>query len=113
MKKIILLLLAAFLFIGCAAAQTDQKPLFKVKATVSTIVSDIAILDTSYDYDYQAPAGDLEIYKEYMFLLEIVDCGNCKSRKAIVVWSAITPMQAQKDMNAIPEHLAKRVKPKR
>lgn len=107
--KNLLLLLVSFLFIGCATAQVDQKPLIKVRATVSTIIQDTAILETSYAYDYQAPAGDLEMYKSYLFLLEVVDCGNCKSRKAVIVWYSITPDQAQKDMNNIPAHLAKRV----
>jgi len=109
MKKFLPLLIFSICLSGCGIAQVSQKPLIKVRATVSTIVNDIAVLDTSEDFDYQAPVGDLEIYKEYLFLLDIVDCGKCKSRKAIVVWYAITPAQAQTDMNAIPEELRKRI----
>jgi hypothetical protein len=109
MKKFLLLLIFSICLSGCGIAQVSQKPLIKVRATVSTIVNDIAVLDTSYDFDYQAFAGELEMYKEYLFLLEIVDCGQCQMRKAVVVWYAKTPMQAQKDMNAIPEELRKRI----
>jgi hypothetical protein len=109
MKKLLLLLILSLSLSGCGIAQVSQKPLIKVRATVSTIVNDIAVLDTSEDFDYQAFAGELEIYKEYLFLLEIVDCGHCNMRKAVVVWYSITPNQAQRDMNTIPEELAHRV----
>ena len=109
MKKLFLLILLSLCLSGCGIAQVTQKPLLKVRATVSTIVNDIAVLDTSYDFDYQAFAGELEMYKEYLFLLDIVDCGHCKMRKAVVVWYRITPNQAQKDMNDIPEELRKRI----
>ena len=110
MKKLILLIAFSLCLSSCGIAQTSQKPLLKVRATVSTIVNDIAVLDTSFPYDYQSAAGDLEMYKEYLFLLDIVDCGDCTMRKAVIVWYKITPMQAQKDMNNIPDELRKRIK---
>ena len=107
MKKLLLLLILSLS--GCGIAQVSQKPLVKVRATVSTIVNDIAVLDTKHPYDYQVPADELEMYKTYLFLLEIVDCGQCPMRKAIAVWHSITPDQAQKDMNDIPEELRGRI----
>lgn len=105
-----LLILSLFLITGCAAsAQTDMKPLKKVVAYVDKYQG-IIRLDPSHNskITYDVPDGDYEHNKEYVFWLDVMDCHDCRTKKAVVVKYAITTQQAQRDQEKCAKELANR-----
>ncbi len=110
MKTSLLLFILSILFIGCASAQVEQKPIHKTNATVQYIIGDKAVLqpnDSRISYEV-APDSTLIQNKEYVFWLDIVDCHNCRIIKAVIVDKAFTTYQAQRDQEAISKALANR-----
>lgn len=108
MKKLLLLFIL-FSLTGCASAQVDQKPLYRVVAFVQDKGKETARLQPDdSSVSYLVPSGEFENEKEYVFYLEITDCGDCRTRKAIVVDHAITTGQAQRDQEASARELSNR-----
>ncbi len=110
MKRILLLLFIPLCLSSCVSAQVEQRPLYITNATVQNILGDVAILQPNdYTKSYTVPVDSLELHKEYVFWLDIVDCHNCKTIKAIVVRKAFTTYQVQRDQKKISEELSNRV----
>jgi hypothetical protein len=110
MKKLLLLLLVSILFIGCAAAQVDQKPVYRTNATVQYIIGDKAVLqpnDPNISYEV-TPDSTLIMHKEYVFWLDFTDCHNCRTIKAVIVDKAFTTFQVQRDYEEISKKLSNR-----
>ena len=108
MKRIILLL-ALSCCIGCSAQRTEEKPLYKVVAFVDKVDGSVR-LDLSHDssVSYSVPDGEYVHNKEYVFWLDITDCKECRTRKAVVADYAITTGQAQRDQAAASKELSDR-----
>ena len=109
MKKLSLIFLS-FLLYSCASAQVEQKPLYQVVGEVGAITPDVTILYTeNRKVSYSIPTSDsLVIHNRYLFLLEIISCGNCPTRKAVVVDFSIVPAQAQTNMNGMVKKYSNR-----
>lgn len=105
-----LLLLLCFCLFGCASAQVEQRPLYKTNATVQNIFGEVAILQPNdFTKSYTVPVDDLELHKEYVLWLDIIDCHFCKNIQAVVVRKALTTYQAQRDQEKISKELSNRV----
>ena len=95
--KHLILLIALISLTSCAGQKIEQKPLYKQVASVSEIIGERAILSAGKYSNYNVPADSLQKFKEYVFYLEIVDCGECTTKKAIVIAWAYTTGQIQRD----------------
>jgi hypothetical protein len=108
MKKLFLSIVLLLTLSGCAIAQTEQKPVVRTVARVADIYADYATLDSGGKTNYRVPADELILAKEYVFWLEITDCGKCPTAKAVVLGHALTTQQAQKDQKNEAEKLSHR-----
>ena len=95
MKKLLILLL--LITVSCSAQKTTQAKLYKKVATVSDIIGDRAMLSSGKYTNFNAPADDLEVFKEYVFYLEIVDCEDCPTKRVVILAKCLTTGQIQKD----------------
>jgi hypothetical protein len=90
-----------------SAAAKRAAQITKTVATVKTVISEQAVLQSRNIFiSYQVPAGEFILGKEYVFWLEVTDCGKCANRKALVVAYTVTTNQAQRDMEEISEGLS-------
>ncbi len=109
MKSLLLLFGLCFCLGGCASAQVEQRPLYKTNATVQNIFGEVAILQPNdFTKNYIVASDSLELHKEYVFWLDIVDCHTCKNIKAIVFRKAFTTYQVQRDQEKISKELSNR-----
>jgi len=95
--KHLILLIALISFSSCKGQKIEQKPLYRQVASVSEIIGDRAILSAGKYSNYNVPADSLQKFKEYVFYLEITDCGECITKQAIVIDWAYTTGQIQRD----------------
>jgi len=98
--KHLILLIALISLSSCKGQKIDQKPLYKQVASVSDIIGERAILSAGKYSNYNVPADSLQKFKEYVFYLEITDCGECTTKQAIVIDWAYTTGQIQRDQAA-------------
>jgi len=96
MKKVLIILLL-LIATSCSGQRIEQAPLYRQVASVSDIIGERAILSAGKYSNYNVPADSLQKFKEYVFYLEIVDCGECTTKKAIVIAWAYTTGQIQRD----------------
>lgn len=108
MKNLFLTLLFCLSLISCSAQKTTPKPVYRTVATVSDISGDRAMLSAGKYSNYSVPNDSLELFKEYVFWMDIVDCGNCPTKKAVILDKVYTTSQVQKDQEAAAKKLSNR-----
>ena len=109
MKRLILLLALSLSLNSCMAQKTEQKPLYKVVAYVDK-TDGVVRLDPTHNsqVSYSVPDGEYVHNKEYVFWLDITDCGDCRTKKAVVDRFAMTTQQAQRDQEAAAKKVSHR-----
>ncbi len=108
MKNLLFTLLFCLSLFSCSAQKTTPKPIYRAVATVSDITGDRAILSAGRFTNYSVPNDSLELFKEYVFWMEIVDCGNCPTKKAVIIDKVYTTGQVQKDQETAAKKLSNR-----
>jgi len=109
MKKLILLFALSFSLTSCVGQKIEQKPLYRVIAFVDK-TDGVVRLDPTHDssVSYSVPDGEYVHDKEYVFWLDITDCKDCRTKKAVVETFGITSAQAQRDMEAAASKVSHR-----